>query len=230
MSNSIVNQSEVNKLVANAIKHDLLNETVVKTALIHAIKLAASEIGRFDALNDLWKGVSAGTMENIRMYMVNLLRETGIEYMADNGKIRKVGFYNFNKTKLWNHPDAKTESYKQHRAIIDAMPIDDMMKIELGRVKTKVESDASEIGLVDFELRIARAIKYGLDNNLINSATANRFNDLIGEASRVDPEAIAKEAMQKIENMQKQAAKAGFILVKSGEPATINKTQTAKAA
>lgn len=216
--NSITDQKTVNSLVSKAIKSDKENEISVKTALIHALKLAASNVGRFEAFNDLFNGVSAGTAENIRMYMVNLLRETGIEVTNENGQTRKTGFFRFNKTKGWHHPADKPDAYVQHRKVIDEMPVEAMMKIHLGRTREEVERNA-EFSLSDFEDRISRAIKFGLQNNLINSATADRFNGLISEAKRIKPEEIDAENARKLENLQKQAARFGLDLVKTNDGA-----------
>ena len=212
---SAINQKQVSVLVQNAIKSDLNNENTVKEALAYAIKLAAGEIGRFEELNDLWKGVSAGTMENIRQYMINLLRKTGVSYVAENGKTRVIGFFKFNRAKLWHHLEEKGENYRLHRDKINAMTIEELMAIPLGREKAETEKQAETVGLEAFELRIARAIKFGLENDLINTATANEFNKLINAASRVDPAALEAEKTRKLMAMQKAAEKAGFKLVKT---------------
>lgn len=202
--NDFRNQKFVSGLVATAIKSAMTAEQDVKIALANCIKMAAdNNVGRFNEMNKLWTDVPNGMRENIRLWFVNLIRETGVTVTGENGKERLVGFFKFNKEKLWHHPEQKTDVTKEHRAKIEAMSIEDLMEIPLGPVSRDTVEEQAEKGLEDFEAAISRILKTYTANNVLTPAMVERFNGLLSETKRVDIKAIEAAKKKQVENAMK---------------------------
>lgn len=227
MANSKRTQATVTALVNAAIKSDLNNEKAVKEALAEAILLAAdNDIGRFEPLNLLFRGVSNGTADNIRLYMVNLVDKTGIEVTNEAGRTRKIGFFTYSRTNGFAHVAEKTDATKEHRAIVAAMSVEQLMEIPLGRANRESIERSMEVSLEAFETKIAAAINWGIKNKVLTPAKVEQYNKLLDETKRVDPRAIEKAEQERFERMAEQASKRGFKLVPVNEETKAGKVET----
>lgn len=226
--NDHLNQKYVDGLVATAIRSSVIADNDVKMALAFSIKMAASEVGRFEPLNRLFQGVPNGMAENIRQFFVNMVRHTGITVKGENGQERKVGFFKFSaKDRAFSHPKAKTDETKAHREIIDAMSIEDLMAFVLGPEKRETVEQKLEKDLEDFEQAIARTVKRFFNEGVITQAMVDRFNGLLTESQRVDVAQLQKAEDEKIARALKTLQNAGHVVrlddKKVSEPVNVNR-------
>lgn len=228
-----ITQVAVEKLVDDAIKHDLNNEKVVKNALTHSILLAAGDIGRFDALNRLFRGVSNSTAEGIRLFMVNLIEDTGIKvHDAETDKEKTIVFYTFTKKDGYNHvsKDKRGEIHKEHRAKVAAMSIDTLMAIPLGARKRETIDNLAEFTFQQFETRMGSLLKKAVSEGAINNAQFEQFNKLLSAGNRVDMEAVKEAEDKRIESARKFLEKQGLSVIATKEETSKVEHKQAKAA
>lgn len=95
VSAAIAKGQELNKV---AIASSLDNEKALKAATFHNLLLAANpDIGRVDLLNDLWKGVSVGDRETMRLFLANVTAKYGTKIEGNDGNTRIVSMLKFQR-------------------------------------------------------------------------------------------------------------------------------------
>lgn len=216
----LTSQKAVETVVDDAIKADLGNAKSVARAVAIALLHAAGEAGRFEPFNRLFNGVSVGTMGAIRLYMGNLTKLTGIETVNENGQKIFVRFFNYSQSKGFFHPPVKTDEMKAHRAKIAEMSVEKLCEIPLGAMSAQNERRQMEYDLTAFEDKISKAIKFGLTNDIISTASAEQFNKLLSASMRVDPKVLVEEKQKREAEFDALAAKRGYVRIQDNKPET----------
>lgn len=207
MTKFITTQKELMAIVNSAIKSSNTHGASLKTAVAKCFLFAASQVGRFDPLNALMKGVTRGDREAIRQFAMNLMRHHGIKETAENGKERFQSFFTYSGQKM-EFAHAKHQNAKAAREIIDDLDVSDLEKIILGKEETDKSDVESVYTFANFEDALSRLIKKALVAGVINDDTAETLNSEISASKRVNRANILAEAEKAESELAKRLEKA----------------------
>lgn len=195
--------------VREAVASSTNNVKLLKTATVNAI-LFAAQVGRVDALNELFSGVASNDAEGIRLYVVNMTRAYGAAITADNGNERKISFLAFNgrdnKWSINNKGNPETvEAAAATRAAVVKADISGLMDIVFGKVRNEVNNaTAREFGIEDFEKAIANVLVKAAKNG-IPASRIMQYNRLLDKDFKVNVTKVADTAIQRAKTMRANA-------------------------
>lgn len=213
--------AEAEKANVAAITSSKNHEIVLRNAVILNLLVAANaDIGRVDLLNNLWKGVSNGDRETMRLYIANVTAKYGVKIDGNDGKPRTVSMLKFSRDTGFTANfgasqtnDTIRDAANEMRKAVFSAGVTGLERLTFGKSADRINRDTEE----DFnpfkviKRTIATLMRNGSDElaKIINrDIGVEGYNEQELLALKPDTASQLEKAKARVAKLEKQMPKA----------------------